>query len=56
MTSNVVATSSSNEELNSTADECHELANYNVSRRSTVVKIKKFFIIFLTYPLFLLQS
>ena len=34
MPSNVAATSNSNKELNSTADECNELANCSVFKRS----------------------
>ena len=34
MSSNVAATSTSNEELNSTVDECNELASCSVSKRS----------------------
>ena len=40
--SNVAATSTANEELNFTVDECNELASCSVSKQSN--KDKKFFI------------
>ena len=54
MSLNVAATSSTNEELNSTVDECNELANLNVSKRSN--KDKRVFHYFSDIALFRLQS
>ena len=47
MSSNVAATSTSNQELNSTVDECNELASCSVFKQSN--EMKEFFIIFLTH-------
>ena len=54
MSSNFLMTSTSNEELNSIVDECNELTSCSVSKQSN--KDERFFIIFLTYPLFLQRT